>query len=314
MSFASPTKSQGSTNGRKPYEEQNLIPVTVKMLMNSQDQPGEVHVLPDGREITTIKLIGAIRTVSEDSTNMTFEIEDGTGLIEVKQYVDEGVDNKYVREMRTQTSKEHIYVKIFGKINSYGGKKKLTAFSVRSLTSENELTHHFLEVAYSYSKYQQTMNGGGSSGKSNDAFNSNGLYGMNNSMASGGAPPPGVNSFNNNMNNSFNNNNNNGGELIEQVKQFIMQEGSKYCVRVLFSPEKSIRHTCSHLFYTPPPLMCNNNKISGRDDVGVHINEVLQNFMNQGHSDSEIRTCVHQLTDDGGVFTTIDTDYLKGME
>lgn len=278
MSFASPTKSQGSTNARKPYEEQNLIPVTVKMLMNSQDQPGEVHVLPDGREITTIKLIGAIRTFNEDSTNMTFDIEDGTGLIEVKQYVDEGVDNKYVREMRAQTSQEHIYVKIFGKINSYGGKKKITAFSVRTLTSENELTHHFLEVAYSYSKYQQTMNGGGSSGNSNNAFNSNGLYGMNTSMAnSGGAPPPGVNSFNNNMNNSFNNNNNSGGDLIEQVKQFVMQEGS-------------------------------------RDDVGVHVNEVVQNFMNQGHSESEIRACMQQLTDDGGIFTTIDTDYVKGMD
>ena len=42
-------------------------------------------VLADGRPLTLCKLVCAVRSTEEQSTNISFTVEDGTGLIVAKQ-------------------------------------------------------------------------------------------------------------------------------------------------------------------------------------------------------------------------------------
>ena len=147
--------SQGRT--RKSYDEQTLVPVTIRMILRSQpDTAGGDGslVLEDGRNLASIKLVGAVRNVENHSTNVVYTLEDGTGLIEVKQWMDDN-ESSMMQELRDRTLKEHIYLKIIGQIKDYEGNKIIVANSVRPLSSGNELTHHMLEVVYSGERYKR---------------------------------------------------------------------------------------------------------------------------------------------------------------
>jgi replication factor A2 len=105
-------------------------------------------MLPDGRKLYHVQLVGAVRSVEDFSTNVVYEIEDGTGLVEVKQWLDEN-DNTAIQDMRKETLHEHIYVRVVGTIKEYDGKKTIMADAVRPLSTGNQLAHHMLEVVYS---------------------------------------------------------------------------------------------------------------------------------------------------------------------
>lgn len=137
---------------RKGYEEQTIIPVTIKMIQDTQ-MPS--CTLRDGREPHQVKVVGAIREQNNGSTSITYSIEDGTGLMDMKEWVDAENDNSAILEFRDRVEKEGRYVRIIGKITDYEGKKEVVAYSVRPLSSANELTHHLLEVVHSAEKYKK---------------------------------------------------------------------------------------------------------------------------------------------------------------
>jgi len=163
MSFASPEKS--AYGARKPYDEQNLLPVTIKMLLSATPTTnaggtGQL-ALQDGREINSVKFVGAIRSAEEQSTHIKYVIEDGTGLIEVKQFIDESTDTAFTREMREKTATDNTYVRVIGQLKDFGESHSVVGFSVRVLSSGNELTHHMLEVVYSGERYKKDRGGQG---------------------------------------------------------------------------------------------------------------------------------------------------------
>lgn len=141
---------------RRNYDEQTLIPVTIAMAFKAcPDSSGgnDVLTLEDGRALHSVKIIGAVRSADVQSTNIMYTIEDGTGALDVKQWSDDN-DAEAIGEMKKQTAKEGIYVKVIGQISEYEGKKQLVANSVQRLSSGNELTHHLLEVMYCAEKYK----------------------------------------------------------------------------------------------------------------------------------------------------------------
>jgi replication factor A2 len=142
---------------RRSYDEQTLIPVTIGMAskahMDASSGDGRL-VLDDGRPLHSIKLIAAVRSVEDMSTNVVYQIEDGTGLIDVKQWLDDN-DSSAIMEMRKETAKDVIYVKVIGQVKDYEGQKMIVANSVRRISTGNELTHHLLEVMYSAEMFKR---------------------------------------------------------------------------------------------------------------------------------------------------------------
>lgn len=171
--FGSPNPSTPGSEGakkRKGYDEQNILPVTIKMIQDTQ-MPS--CILKDGRTPHQVKVVGAIREHNNGSTNITYSIEDGTGLMDMKEWVDAENDNSATLEFRDRMEKEGRYVRIIGKITDYEGKKEVVAYSVRPLSSANELTHHMLEVVYSAEKYkkgQQIVGAPNPYGSTNSGF------------------------------------------------------------------------------------------------------------------------------------------------
>lgn len=131
----------------------------------SPDGGGDSSItLNDGRPIHMVKLVAAVRSVEERSTNMFIDIEDGTGFAQVKVWINEGEDCSAISNFRQQCT-DHTYIRIIGQVKEYDGARQIIASDVRPLTSGNELTYHFLEVAHSFEKsskmQQQPANGMG---------------------------------------------------------------------------------------------------------------------------------------------------------
>jgi replication factor A2 len=157
--FSSPPNS-ASGRPRRSNDEQTIQPVTVAMIMNATPlESDKIFQLQDGRKVYHVKLVGAVRSFVDQSTNCLYEIEDGTGLLEVKQWTDANAECSALTELREQTQRENIYVRIVGTIQEYNGRKTVLADSVRPLTTGNELTHHVLDVVYAGERAHQQKSG-----------------------------------------------------------------------------------------------------------------------------------------------------------
>mmetsp|Transcript_20567 Transcript_20567/g.44156 ORF Transcript_20567/g.44156 Transcript_20567/m.44156 type:complete len:228 (-) Transcript_20567:254-937(-) len=137
--------------------------------------------LKDGRPLHMVKLVAAVRNSEERSTNIFIDVEDGTGFAQIKVWVNEGDDCSAITQLRQAACRDHTYIRIIGQVKEYDGQRQIVANDVRPVSSGNEVTYHFLEVAYSYEKYLKAQ-------KANSGMGAGGMgYGIG-SMASN-APP-----------------------------------------------------------------------------------------------------------------------------
>ena len=77
-------------------------------------------------------------------------MEDGTGLARVILWRKEK-ECTAQRQMIYECNSTH-YIRVIGKVEDYYGVQEIIAFDVQPVSSGNEVTHHFLEVAYSFEK------------------------------------------------------------------------------------------------------------------------------------------------------------------
>jgi replication factor A2 len=110
----------------------------------------ERFILKDCRPLHMVKLVGAVRNFRGDNKHVQIDVEDGTGLVRVILW-------KNKRECMAQhrlldECDSNHYIRVIGEVEDYYGVHKIIAFNVRPVSSGNEVTHHFLEVAYSLEK------------------------------------------------------------------------------------------------------------------------------------------------------------------
>ena len=58
---------------------------------------------------------------------------------------------------RTVPMRENTYVRVFGHVRAFGGKRNLAAFRLYQLVDMNELTTHLLEVVHCHLKVTKTQ-------------------------------------------------------------------------------------------------------------------------------------------------------------
>lgn len=124
-------------------------------------------------------IIGQVRNISSQSTNITYKIDDGTGEVEVKKWVDSATADSMEMDPRKAfgEGKNEIvtdgYVRVFGAIKSFGHKRYIGAHSVRPVTDINELLCHVLEataVHLFFTRGPPGAAGAGANGAARDAL------------------------------------------------------------------------------------------------------------------------------------------------
>ncbi len=77
-------------------------------------------------------------------------MEDGTGLVRVILWRKEKectAQHQMIHECNSNR-----YIRVIGEVEDYYGVHEIIIFDVQPVSSGNEVTHHFLEVAYSCEK------------------------------------------------------------------------------------------------------------------------------------------------------------------
>jgi replication factor A2 len=102
-----------------------------------------------------VKLVGVVRNFHVHDKQVQIDLEDGTGLLRVI----------FWRKQKECTAQRHLidecnsncYIRVIGEVADYYGVHAIIAFYIRPVSSGNEVTHHFLEVAYSYEKRLESV-------------------------------------------------------------------------------------------------------------------------------------------------------------
>jgi replication factor A2 len=120
-------------------DRQSLIPFTAKQLIGASQDPSGDLLKIDGTDVHTVKIMGIVEMVEEHATNITYRVNDGTGVIECKLWVEkDGGASKH------QTCGQFSYVQVVGSLKTYEGVNHILVYKCTPVEDFNEMTHHFL--------------------------------------------------------------------------------------------------------------------------------------------------------------------------
>ncbi|KAG0123711.1 hypothetical protein HOY82DRAFT_494964, partial [Tuber indicum] len=134
--------SPGGSASRGSRSASTLRPVTIKQVLEATQPHPEAEFKIDDVELTQLTLVAQIRAVSEQATNHTYKMDDGTGTLEVKQWVEATA----VPDGPSQKLQPNQYVRVLGTLKAFGGKRHLGAHHIRPITDFNEIHYHLLEA------------------------------------------------------------------------------------------------------------------------------------------------------------------------
>lgn len=145
------------------YQEDSLRPVTIKQILEAQ-AIGDSDFSVDGQRISQITVVGQVRNIHPAQTLFTVRLDDGTGQIDVKHFID--IDRQ---EEATSQLSENMHVRIFGRCKAFGGKHMINAHILRPVTNFDEINYHMLEANYVHLHYTKgPLGGGGAKPKNQD--------------------------------------------------------------------------------------------------------------------------------------------------
>lgn len=136
-------------------ETQGLIPVTVKQIneaSHSGDEKSSFAI--NGVDLTNVTLVGMVFEKSERNTDVNFILDDGTGRINCRRWVNDTFDTKEMEEIQ-----DGMYVRVYGNLKSFQGVKQLVAFSVRPVTNFDEISFHFIDCIHNHLRTKLKVEG-----------------------------------------------------------------------------------------------------------------------------------------------------------
>ncbi|KAI0546066.1 replication protein A, subunit RPA32 [Xylaria curta] len=136
----------GSQSAVKPINDESLRPVTIKQIIDAEPAyAGDASFRIDGLDVKQVTIVGMVRAINPQTTNITYKVDDGTGIIEVKQWLDA---DKSAEENATPAIAEEEYVRVWGRLKSFSNKRHIGAHVIKPVRDYNEIHYHMLEAGY----------------------------------------------------------------------------------------------------------------------------------------------------------------------
>ena len=144
--------THGSATDKPRVNHTSLVPVTLKQLQMSAQDPNEDKLIVDGRDVTQVRVVGQITRVetSENGLNYTLELDDGSATMEVRVFTPESpmtFDYHFVTKGNWVVD---AYVEVFGHVKMNARGRSIVAQRVNVITDFNLITHHFLQVIHAH--------------------------------------------------------------------------------------------------------------------------------------------------------------------
>ncbi|BGP13987.1 hypothetical protein JCM10213_005573 [Rhodosporidiobolus nylandii] len=155
--LASQGGSQSSPGGGKRSGTQSLRPVTIHQLLNASQAFAEAEFYVDNAEIKDVTLVVCIRNVTVTATQTTMLVEDGTGQMDARSWLDPSAEENGPAEEWQVNS----YVRIIGSLKTFSNKRHINVNRCRKVEDANEILFHPLECIYVHKYYTEGPPGGG---------------------------------------------------------------------------------------------------------------------------------------------------------
>ncbi|KCV73363.1 hypothetical protein H696_00902 [Fonticula alba] len=132
----------------------SVLPVTIKQLVDIDvskmvDSDGSMQI--DGQTIHILSIIGVIRAVRETTTTVTYLVEDSTGSIDMRKWLDRDAgDGDAAIEEQAPSLPEGTYVHVYGNLRVFDKRKSINISHIRPVTDFNEVTYHLLETIHGH--------------------------------------------------------------------------------------------------------------------------------------------------------------------
>lgn len=162
--------------GKGGYGKDTVRPVTIKQINNAHHPHPDAEFKIDGDVVTQLTFVGQIRNITTQTTNITYKVDDGTDIIEVKQWVDSEAND----QMDTDTNKPKLvqdgYCRVWGRLRAFHEKRNVQAHIIRPITDYNEINYHLLEATamHLFFKYGPPNSGAGNDQKYGQIAQGNG--------------------------------------------------------------------------------------------------------------------------------------------
>ncbi|GAA6000994.1 hypothetical protein JCM10207_007365 [Rhodosporidiobolus poonsookiae] len=161
--LASQGGSQSSPGGGKRSGTQALRPVTIHQLQNATQAFAEAEFYIDNAEVKDITLVACIRNVTVTATQVTMLLEDGTGQMDARSWLEPNADGDEQRDQWPVNS----YVRIVGSIKTFANKRHININRMRKVDDFNEILFHPLECIFVHKFYTEGPPGGAGAGGHN---------------------------------------------------------------------------------------------------------------------------------------------------
>jgi replication factor A2 len=145
---------------------QALQPVSLTQLVHAtQEHPDDAFHI-NNTPLRNVTFVGYIVKVDELSTNLCYQIEDGTANMEVRLYM---LDNDSEQQAQKRAALQPgVWVRVFGSLREFNGERSVKAHHIQPVDDMNEILFHRLQVIQVY--LQQTR---GVSNKNKQTLNNN---------------------------------------------------------------------------------------------------------------------------------------------
>ncbi|KAK5134060.1 hypothetical protein LTR08_006950 [Meristemomyces frigidus] len=197
--FMPGSQSETPSGGKRSYGKDTLRPVTIKQLVDAHHpHPDAEYFMIDGAETTQVTFVGQIRNISTQTTNITYKLDDGTGIIEVKVWIDAETfaDPSHPGNEKPKPV-EQGYARVWGRLKAFNNKRHVGANIIRPIQDFNEIQYHLLEATAVHLHFTrgppealQQAKAGGANGQMGGMQQGNGAYAGSKADASGIRPLP----------------------------------------------------------------------------------------------------------------------------
>ncbi len=125
---------------KKSFKNKTCMAVTIRQIKTGERDAGQTVI--DKLCPEMVKIMGTVISKESTSTAIEFSINDGTGQISTKLWVDKGSSNEEAMHKITEGS----FVSVIGALKEYNDIISLQVFKVFPVEDWNAMTHHLLEV------------------------------------------------------------------------------------------------------------------------------------------------------------------------
>lgn len=158
-----------NSNSQRLQTRSTLSPVTIKQIHDSSQPVPDDEFVVNNVALNMVSFVGVVRKVENNTSAVTITIEDGTGSVDVRKWVDEKIATA-AEEGERFLALENKYVYVTGALKEMQLKKSIQHATIREVADYNEVVYHMLYAIENHLAAQGLMKSGTKQENGNGLF------------------------------------------------------------------------------------------------------------------------------------------------